>query len=159
MLIFIGEISGESKKYIRKKEIINTLIFGLTGIVALAGPCVVFLKPLMGLLGAIIMCAVMLIAFVVIAFLSPTKADIDKLSPTRVIISTEDNYIEAECKMFKLERQLSDVNTVFDNGEWFSFKFNGRGAPAHRFICQKDLIVEGTIEEFEKLFEGKIVKQ
>lgn len=26
-------------------------------------------------------------------------------------------------------------------------------------ICQKDLIVEGTMEEFEKLFEDKIVRK
>ena len=26
-------------------------------------------------------------------------------------------------------------------------------------ICQKDLIIEGTIEEFEKLFEDKIVRK
>ncbi len=28
-----------------------------------------------------------------------------------------------------------------------------------RFICQKDLITEGTIEEFEEIFKDKIVRK
>jgi hypothetical protein len=28
-----------------------------------------------------------------------------------------------------------------------------------KFICQKDLLTEGTLEEFESLFEGKIIKK
>ena len=55
-------------------------------------------------------------------------------------------------------RDISDVKVVVDWGEWydiiFYFPYKSVG-----FICQKDLIVEGTIEEFEKLFEGKIIRK
>ena len=27
------------------------------------------------------------------------------------------------------------------------------------FVCQKDLLIEGSLEEFEKLFEGKIQRK
>ena len=30
---------------------------------------------------------------------------------------------------------------------------------SQRFVCQKDLLVQGTIEEFEAVFEGKIVRK
>ena len=42
--------------------------------------------------------------------------------------------------------------------KFYEFKFYGL-AGSMFFICQKDLIVEGSIEEFEKLFEDKIVRK
>ena len=50
---------------------------------------------------------------------------------------------------------LDKVKTILDYGDWYYiiFKF---GDMSNSWICQKDLIVKGTNEEFEKIFEGKI---
>lgn len=49
--------------------------------------------------------------------------------------------------------RVSKVAKVIDMGGWYHIIFHyGQSY----FICQKNLIVKGTIKEFEKLFEGKI---
>ncbi len=74
--------------------------------------------------------------------------------PTRITIDGEEIQIEsrANCRICNIE----EVQKVLDYGSFFDIKIY---SPTRIFncICQKDLIVEGTIEEFEKLFEDKIV--
>ena len=52
-------------------------------------------------------------------------------------------------------KPIGKVKTILDYGDWYYiiFKF---GDMSNSWVCQKDLIVKGTIEEFEKIFEGKI---
>ena len=45
-----------------------------------------------------------------------------------------------------------------DYGECYYFKFNF-GERDRFFVCQKSLLTEGTIEEFEELFEDVIVRK
>ena len=49
------------------------------------------------------------------------------------------------------KRNISRVKKVLDNGEayYIIFKF---GDMANAWVCQKDNIVNGTIDEFEMLF-------
>ena len=52
---------------------------------------------------------------------------------------------------------LEDIKEIHDYGDFYSFMFtNGQYTP--HFVCQKDLLAKGTIEDFETLFEGKIIK-
>lgn len=55
-------------------------------------------------------------------------------------------------------KSLSRVKKVIDAGEWYYiiFKFGDIG---NSWICQKNLLTQGTIEDFEKLFETKIVRK
>ena len=48
--------------------------------------------------------------------------------------------------------------SIIDYGEWYYVKFN-LGDRDPYFVCQKDLLKNGTIEEFEALFEGKIERK
>ena len=50
---------------------------------------------------------------------------------------------------------LNEVKRVYDYRCWYYLEIDF-GDPY--FICQKDLLTEGTLEEFEALFEGKIVR-
>jgi len=56
------------------------------------------------------------------------------------------------------ERKISDVKTITDHGGFYRIHFYFPNL-SPSYLCQKDLLVEGTIEEFEKLFEGKIVRK
>ena len=55
-------------------------------------------------------------------------------------------------------RLIADAAKVIDYGDFYyiSFPF---GKISNNFVCQKDLLTQGTLEEFEALFEGKIVKK
>jgi len=52
---------------------------------------------------------------------------------------------------------ISEVKKVIDYGEFYMIKFYfnaGRRCP-----CQKDLITQGTIEQFEEIFKDKLVRK
>ena len=51
-----------------------------------------------------------------------------------------------------------DIKEILDMGSFYAVIFYFPNMD-RRFICQKDLLIEGTIEEFEKLFEDKLVRQ
>ncbi len=53
-----------------------------------------------------------------------------------------------------LEQNVRNVRWVLDFGEWYHIVFRSKFDQG-RFVCQKDLLVKGTIEEFESLFEEK----
>ncbi|MBQ5725745.1 MAG: hypothetical protein IIV80_06300, partial [Clostridia bacterium] len=59
---------------------------------------------------------------------------------------------------FHLINSIDDVTMIVDMGEWYHISF-GKMLGSGRFVCQKDLLVQGTIEDFEKLFEGKLIRK
>lgn len=64
------------------------------------------------------------------------------------LLSTKDNCFS---------RKLQDVTKITETKTSYIFDFC---LPNDTYyICQKDLLAEGTIDEFEKLFDGKIVKE
>ena len=158
MLKFSGILSDEPKKYICRMERRSTLIAFFIAIALLAYPCIAWVASLWNFAVAITIYAGVVASFVSIALITPTKADIEKISPIEISIEVEDGYIVSVSKMMTVDRNLSEVKAVIDHGEWYSFQFGGRGIPAQRFVCQKNLMIEGPLEDFEKLFAEKIVK-
>ena len=59
------------------------------------------------------------------------------------------NYIESKL--------IGDETLVRDFGEFYELVYPF-GKISDKFICQKDLLTQGTIEDFEALFKNKIVK-
>ena len=101
-------------------------------------------------------------AFVVLVFsIAPytkneRKKTLLKMLPQKVIID-EDNSIDVEWIDYSVSKSINDVKIIFDFGENYLIKFK---IPKGRVVfCQKDLLVEGTIEEFEELFQGKIIRK
>ena len=67
-----------------------------------------------------------------------------------LIVCVADKYVESKL--------LSDVKQVRDFGAFYDVVFPF-GKYSEKFVCQKDLLTIGTIEDFEKLFEGRIVRK
>ncbi|MCL2822105.1 MAG: hypothetical protein FWD86_02775 [Firmicutes bacterium] len=55
-------------------------------------------------------------------------------------------------------KSVYNAKKVIDYGKWYHIIFSRRDEKKN-YVCQKDLIVKGTIEDFERLFEGKIVRK
>lgn len=56
---------------------------------------------------------------------------------------------------------VSAVKQIEDHGEFYRIKlhlFSYVGNDFNIFICQKNLLTKGTIENFEKMFDNKIVR-
>lgn len=75
--------------------------------------------------------------------------------PYHIII--EDELIIGKYKETERSGETLNVKKVIDYGDFYDIVFC---VPRWRnCVCQKDLITQGTIEEFEQLFEDKIVRK
>lgn len=75
-------------------------------------------------------------------------------------ITIDNEEIVCVDNVFKKTRRkkLKQIRKVIDAGECYYVIYKW-GEISNCIICQKDLIREGTLEEFEELFKGKIVKE
>lgn len=83
------------------------------------------------------------------------KKRIKKMLPREIHI--EDDLMIATSDVFQEVKMVDDVYEVNDYGEFYVITFTAENK-SDNFICQKDLLSKGTLEEFEALFEGKIVR-
>ena len=154
MIKFQGEISGECLKYIQRRNAKNNRI-------ALVGGIVIVLVP-----ATIAVCAIdwrfvflclPFFGFVIaLCSLPPSKKDLGLLMPSSVTIDPQIQEMYSESDRFQEERAFSLVKEIWDFGEWYDIRTDGNYG---KFICQKDLISEGTLVEFESLFADKIVRK
>ena len=100
-----------------------------------------------------------LLIVVVTAVASPylhREKTLQSMIPKKVSIE-EDGYIEAEWEDFSMGKSMSSVKKLIDYGGCYHIVFY---FPKEKDIfCQKNLITKGTIDAFERLFEGKIVRK
>lgn len=81
----------------------------------------------------------------------------EKLATTPKRIYIEDKHIVCITDRYEEIRKLKDVKRVTDRGEYYEIDFV-YGRLSSSFVCQKKLLSKGTLEKFEALFEGKLVK-
>lgn len=153
MIEFVGSLSDECKKKELKRETKTKLII-FSFLAILFSIPVIIISIVFDWL-CIIMLPAVLFGTLAGAIPPPKKA-YGLIFPDRVYLDGES--IESKGERFCHYRSLIDVKKVIDCGEYyriiFFFPYKNQ-----TFICQKDLIIKGTLEDFEKLFEGKIVKE
>lgn len=82
-----------------------------------------------------------------------SKKEVKAITPKRIytdgetIVCVADRYTEV--------KKVSDVKYVKDHGAFYELVFSF-GKISEKFICQKDLLIKGTLEEFEGLFANKL---
>ena len=163
MIEFDGKISGAAKKQMfkRGKQMgISILVMGLT----IFFPFVILMwKDLESFssfsiwqlpIAYIAVC----IFLPLIAWVLPiSKKDKDALTTCKVFVDKE--YIVAILGNGSEEYKLiSDAKKLNDYGDFYELVFSLRAGKSENFICQKNLLTKGTLNEFEALFEGKIVR-
>ena len=80
------------------------------------------------------------------------------LLPERLLIDTDERTIVSQTKgMNETFKILDNTTKVEDHGDYYAFYFGNR-VSGLGFIAQKDLITQGTIEEFEEIFEEVLVR-
>lgn len=88
------------------------------------------------------------------SFLPPTKSFVEYM-PNNILINLEEETIVYKNKTTEMFHMISDIEAIEDHGDFYKIKF-AVGDKNPYYVLQKDLIVQGTIEEFEKHFENKI---
>ena len=160
MIVFDGEVSKKCNRWISNYvhlRLMFALLFAVTVVsVILLLLCIYWDWTLVIFIITLFSLAFFVIMFVV---LFPDKCN---ESPTIYLAIIKDTLIAKvktrKGEIMKYGNSIDYINKVVDYGEWYHIIFY---FPHNNpfFLCQKDLISEGTIEEFEELFKDKIVRK
>ena len=151
---FTGLLTGDAEKYFYKK----TAKFGL-GIILIA--LALFLPGViaLGVFGSIeeILYGYLAISVFLIAFGILPKGKKNRISLTPKKIHTDGESITVISDKYAETKFIDDAKIVYDRGEFYDIVFR-IGNYSEKFICQKNLLSKGSLEEFEELFGDKLIK-
>jgi len=99
---------------------------------------------------------VVLFSFALISFIAPTTNASLRFDWFYTVCITDKVIQKTQYKQPMLTLEIDQVKRVRDDGKYYSIIY---ADISNAIICQKSLLVEGTLEEFEALFEGKIVRK
>lgn len=162
MIEFQGSISEKNQLDRMKKldkKVTQVSILGLIFIWLVVIAIGLPLRILQDLWGELIFCSLIMLTVPILSAYTPKKVILRfRISP-HIIITEKDLSLELRSngKEVWRTRKISKVKKVLDCGEvyYIIFKF---GDITNSWICQKNNIINGTIEEFESLFQTKLVK-
>lgn len=156
MIVFSGELSDKCKHYIQN-DATKTVRIVIATVIAMLSIPLAIASILWHWVFVIAIPLIFLIAILVLIpqINSPMKV-LNLHLPKTVNINSEAISIESE--KATTVRLIDNVKKVIDFGEWYHILFYFPHKSIY-FICQKNLLIKGSIEEFEKLFEEKLVKK
>jgi len=158
MIEFVGHLTGNAFKYYKKTMIKTSQIVFLIGF-GIAMPIMFFVFNLIGSVDLEFMLFTALL-FVLTAIFSPYLILIFAKGDVTQRIYINDGLVSAvSCEGRTRSAQICAIKKVKDFGDYYAMTLPGICAIVSvYFICEKDLLTNGTIEQFEELFDGKIVR-
>ena len=159
MIKFQGNVNTEVERYAIKRGRMLMSVMDFMAIILVSGTLLLlgftsgilipFICGAAGGLGA----GICMIIFI---HLPRYNTDYTNNCPDKVLIEDDRVSVYSRANNYAC-RKTEDIKTVLDFGNFYHIKFYFPWDP--NFICQKDLIVEGTLEEFEELFADKLVRK
>ena len=153
MIEFCGKPSGKCLKYMLKRE---SKIGFIAGILTATLFCVPLIILTFTYDWIFIIPVPALIIMAVLAGLPPNKQSYDLILPSSIIISIQDGTIISQSPKFHHTESIDNVKLIIDYGEWYHIYFYSKNG---RFVCQKDLLCNGDLSEFERLFKDKLIRK
>lgn len=158
---FDGMITGKAKKLYYKKEALSwicliTSIWLGCAVIMLIAFSLMFGRFDIDLCGYILCVVVLLFIFCALAV---TVLHFKKYSLKTISLDRKNLYILKGKRNYIVP--VSGIKEIVDYGEFYQIKLYFVayvGFEFNIFICQKNLITKGTLEEFEKIFDDKIVR-
>ncbi len=170
---FRGELSDKCKKSYFKKLRNFLYLFSLISLSIISAPLII-MGIKFGFLYYILFFLIIVLVVCLVTPIALEKESWNKTFPVKIIIENDEiaainseqaskldfdaNGIESLCvdgSFITNIKSISEVRKIVDFGEWYYIFFSSKYVVTD-CICQKDLINKGSIEEFEKLFEGQI---
>ena len=150
-IIFEGALSKQSKLYLRNKYCKKAILtFGIGAFL--------FCVPLW-MHGEIFYTIFACVCFAISLGIGYLVGCISVNIPTKIEFDNNNiyiTYLEATSKQVKeTSRDFEDVSGIIDLGFAYYIKI-GHPRVFVSCICQKDLLIKGTVDEFEKLFNNDI---
>ena len=154
MIVFKGDLSKDTKKHLadkrRKKYIFMTLLIDIIMCLVIVLMFSFTYKITSLILLEICGCILIFILFQMFIIFK-MKVEDDIPFPNSVVIENE-KFIYEGVKIYN-ERNFNEIKQLIDYGNFYIIKCNLAYDKPFKYFLQKNLIVEGTIEEFEKLME------
>ena len=151
MIIFEGQISGKCKKNVLRREAKISFFGGLITSILFSIPTIVLAFKMDWI---VLLFFLVLIPLPFLAAIPPKEKYYPMIFPSKVTINTQTGEITTQSSQFFVESSIAEVVKVLDKGEWYHIYVKGKDG---RFICQKDLLINGTLEEFENIFKDYII--
>lgn len=155
MIEFCGELTGATKNFLLRKQIRNQSIVSAIVFLLFSIPLIILTSSddAIWLLGFVPLTMLMIFSII-----TPSKKDQKKFMPIRVFVNLDEETIVRQCENGnEAFHMISTVKCVEDYGEWYHFEFNYSDRDMY-FVCQKSLLTQGSIEEFENLFADKLIR-
>lgn len=150
MIIFEGELSESCKNKLHKKQKVTAITVGVILLLGLGLPIVIF---------AVVWSKYALCFLGVVVPISICDPIMDKklhFYPNRIIVYDDmiESYKDDKCIV---AMYTADIKKVVDFGDGYDivFYFPKRN---NSYILQKNLIVQGSIEKFEEIFNEKLIR-
>lgn len=164
MICFEGRFSEKACNFIFKKYFFTTFWVGLFAVILGCVPLFLMItaKENLSNLSFAVYMGWMICAFLMAMFIfSLPFITLKKQLPVKIEI--EDDYVTCfftGSSVYGKTRysNVEHIKKVIDYGDYYYISFRY----PHKIIgclCQKDLIVQGTIEDFERFFNGKIIRK
>ena len=161
MIEFSGEQSVECKTLIAKEKskrigLISSLTTLFISIIVLA----------VGIVNnKLIISFVIIATFVflsILAFVVPQKRINSVKINSKILVNSDHLILHHSTNFYTcnhpIVKNFSKIKSVIDYGICFCIIFK-YGDITNAWVCEKRLIAKGSIEEFEKIFENKIIKK
>ena len=154
MIEFTGYLTGSAEKRLYKRIVLFRQNMLLASILLISFPLIRMTSAihLQNLTIKILAGSIILIPLIL--RLPMSEKEKLQVKPKR-IYTTEDGYLICITDKFQEVRGIHDVKCVYDRGEYYELRFPF-GKVSVNYICQKSLLTQGSIEEFESLFGDKI---
>jgi hypothetical protein len=155
MIEFSGYISGSAEKrlYEKSRNIAQGIL--LFAVLALLPP-VIFFALKMKLWSLVCGYCSLFVIIPLLLRIPKSKKERMAMLPKRIYV--EDEHIVCITGQYTESRMISDVKKVVDHGEFYELSFVF-GKVSDKFICQKSLLMKGTLEEFEAMFGDKVYRK
>lgn len=153
MVEFRGEIYGNAKDFFMKKVVEKLQFIYLVAFTCIAPLALLFMYKIgvLWLFWIYPLCVAVLFFIVRIAFKKGNKDILIK----RVYV--EGKHIFSVSSNGEYKFKIESVKKIIDYGEFYFVAFS-KFLIVEDIVCQKNLLTKGTLEEFEALFEDKIVR-
>ena len=151
MIVFEGQISGKCKEGVLRRGAKHSFIGGLITAILFAIPTVVLAFKIDLI---ILLFFIVLVPFPFLAAIPPKEKHYPMVFPSKITIDIQTGEMTTQSSQFYAESSIAEVVKILDMGEWYHIYVKSKDG---RFICQKDLLTNGTLEEFEEFFKDKII--
>lgn len=150
MIEFNGYITGKAEQFFFKKGRKIAV-----KIMLLAETCIFFPLILFAVRGAqwdlLILFGAMYVLLPLTFFIPKTKKEKRALLPKRIY--TDGESITCVTEKGVESKFIGDEKEVIDHGEFYEIVYP-IGKVSDKFVCQKDLLTQGSLEKFEGLFRN-----